>query len=591
LELAFSIQPELRRIEIVKGVSIKQRNSSAGVFPGSDALHPVLARIYAGRNINHIDQTEYPLSRLIQPGQLKGIDTAVDLLYTAIRNDERILVVGDFDVDGATSTTLALKVLTAFGAKHVDYLVPDRFKYGYGLTPEIVQVAKERSPQLIVTVDNGIASIDGVNAAHDLGIKVLITDHHLPGKTLPQADAIVNPNQPGDSFPSKSLAGVGVIFYVMTALRTRLRDDGWFEERGIEEPMLSTWLDLVALGTVADMVALDYNNRILVANGLARIQKGQSQPGILAILQLANRNPRQLSASDLGYVLAPRINAAGRLDDMSIGIECLLSPTVVQASEFASRLENLNLERREIQGDMQQQAAEAVEEIGAEENSLPLGLCLFDERWHQGIVGLIASKMKDRFNRPVIAFAKGDDGLLKGSARSVTGINIRDALDTIATTHPGLLLKFGGHAMAAGLTIEQNRFDEFAAAFAEEIERLGYDGNQAEIIITDGELSSDELNLDVAQLLKDAGPWGQGFPEPLFEGRFEVIEHRILKERHLKLLVEAGDNELIDAIAFNSVESGEQMQLNRIRATYRLDVNEFRGQRKAQLIIDYFQTE
>ena len=575
----------------MKGVSIKQRNSSAGVFPGSDALHPVLARIYAGRNINHIDQTEYPLSRLIPPGQLKGIDTAVDLLYTAIRNDERILVVGDFDVDGATSTTLALKVLTAFGAKHVDYLVPDRFKYGYGLTPEIVQVAKARNPQLIVTVDNGIASIDGVNAAHDLGIKVLITDHHLPGETLPQADAIVNPNQPGDSFPSKSLAGVGVIFYVMTALRTRLRDEGWFESNAIEEPMLSTWLDLVALGTVADMVALDYNNRILVANGLARIQKGQSQPGILAILQLANRNPRQLSASDLGYVLAPRINAAGRLDDMSIGIECLLSPTVVQASEFASQLENLNLERREIQGDMQQQAAEAVEEIGAEENSLPLGLCLFDERWHQGIVGLIASKMKDRFNRPVIAFAKGDDGLLKGSARSVTGINIRDALDTIATTHPGLLLKFGGHAMAAGLTIEQNRFNEFAAAFAEEIERLGYDGNQAEIIITDGELSSDELNLDVAQLLKDAGPWGQGFPEPLFEGRFEVIEHRILKERHLKLLVEAGDNEPIDAIAFNSVESGEQMQLNRIRATYRLDVNEFRGQRKAQLIIDYFQTE
>ena len=575
----------------MKEASIKQRTASESVFPGSDALHPVLARIYAGRNINHIDQTEYPLSRLIPPNQLKGIDIAVDLLYTAIRNDERILIVGDFDVDGATSTTLAIKVLTAFGAKQVDYLVPDRFKYGYGLTPEIVQVAKERNPQLIVTVDNGIASIDGVNAAHDLDIKVLITDHHLPGKTLPQADAIVNPNQPGDSFPSKSLAGVGVIFYVMTALRARFRDEGWFEENGIKEPMLSTWLDLVALGTVADMVSLDYNNRILVANGLARIQNGQCQPGILAILQLANRNPRQLSASDLGYVLAPRINAAGRLDDMSIGIECLLSPTVVQASEFASRLETLNLERREIQGDMQQQATQAVEEIGTEGNTLPQGLCLFDDRWHQGIVGLIASKMKDRLNRPVIAFAQGDDGLLKGSARSVSGINIRDALDTIATTHPGLLLKFGGHAMAAGLTIERSRFDEFAAAFAREIERLGYDGDQAEIIITDGELSSNELNLDVAQLLKDAGPWGQGFPEPLFEGRFEVIEHRVLKERHLKLLVEAGDSEPMDAIAFNSVESGDQMQLNRIRATYRLDVNEFRGQRKAQLIIDYFQTE
>jgi len=572
-------------------VSIKQRNANTRVFPGSDALHPVLARIYAGRNINHIDQTEYPLSRLISPNQLKGIDVAVDLLCHSIRNDERILIVGDFDVDGATSTTLALQVLEAFGAKHVDYLVPDRFKYGYGLTPEIVQVANERNPHLIVTVDNGIASIDGVNAAHELGIKVLITDHHLPGVTLPQADAIVNPNQPGDTFASKSLAGVGVIFYVMTALRTRLRDENWFEEHGIKEPVLSAWLDLVALGTVADMASLDYNNRILVANGLARIQKGQCQPGIMAILQLANRDPRQLSANDLGYVLAPRINAAGRLDDMSIGIECLLSPTVVQASEFATRLESLNLERREIQADMQQQAAEAVEEIGADDKSLPQGICLFDDRWHQGIVGLIASKLKDRFNRPVIAFARGDDGLLKGSARSVSGINIRDALDTIATTRPGLLLKFGGHAMAAGLTIEQDRLDEFATAFASEIERLGYDGNQAEIIITDGELSSEELNLDVAQLLKDAGPWGQGFPEPLFEGRFEVIDHRILKERHLKLVVETGNNKPLDAIAFNSIESGQQVQLNRIRATYRLDVNEFRGQRKAQLIIDYLQTE
>ena len=551
----------------------------------------MLARIYAGRKIEHIEQTEYPLSRLIPPGDLKGIDTAVDLLCHAIQNDERILVVGDFDVDGATSTTLAIKVLTALGAKHVDYLVPDRFKYGYGLTPEIVEVARERNPDLIVTVDNGIASIGGVQAAHGLGIKVLITDHHLPGETLPHADAIVNPNQPGDTFASKSLAGVGVIFYVMTALRARLRETGWFEQADIKEPALSTWLDLVALGTVADMVSLDYNNRILVANGLARIQNGQCQPGILAILQLANRNPRQLSASDLGFVLAPRINAAGRLDDMSIGIECLLSPGVTQASEFASRLESLNLERREMQGDMQQQATVAVEELNAQENSLPPGLCLFDERWHQGIVGLIASKMKDRFNRPVIAFARGEDTLLKGSARSVAGINIRDALDTIATTHPGLLLKFGGHAMAAGLTIEQSRFNDFATAFASEIKRLGYDGEQAEIIVTDGELSKEELTIDVAQLLKDAGPWGQGFPEPLFEGRFDIIEQRILKERHLKMLVDTGDNQPLDAIAFNSVESGQQPDLNRIRATYRLDVNEFRGQRKAQLIIDFFQDD
>jgi len=575
----------------MKGVSIKQRDANKGDFPGADALHPVLARIYAARKIEHIEQTEYPLSRLIPPDKLKGMDEAVDLLLHSILSQERILVIGDFDVDGATSTTLAVKVLTAFGAKHVDYLVPDRFKYGYGLTPEIVEVARNRNPDLIVTVDNGIASIDGVRAAHALGFKVLITDHHLPGDTLPQADAIVNPNQRGDTFASKSLAGVGVIFYVMMALRARLRETGWFEESAIKEPALSNWLDLVALGTVADMVSLDYNNRILVANGLARIQNSQCQPGILAILQLANRNPRQLSASDLGFVLAPRINAAGRLDDMSIGIECLLSASVAQASDLASKLESLNLERREMQGDMQQQAAAAVEEITAAEKSLPHGLCLYDERWHQGIVGLIASKMKDRFNRPVIAFAQGDDGLLKGSARSVSGINIRDALDTIATTHPGLLLKFGGHAMAAGLTIEQARLDEFATAFASEIERLGYNGDQAETIVTDGELTSDELNIDVAQLLKDAGPWGQGFPEPLFEGRFEVVEHRVLKERHLKMLVDTGDNKPLDAIAFNSVESGHQPELSRIHATYRLDVNEFRGQRKAQLIIDYFQAD
>jgi len=575
----------------VKQVSIKQREAGAQNFPGSEVLHPVLARIYAGRKINHIDETEYSLSRLIPPDALKGINEAVDLLQHAIEQQQRILVVGDYDVDGATSTTLALKVLTAFGANHVDYLVPDRFKYGYGLTPAIVQVAREFEPQLIVTVDNGIASLDGVRVAHDLGIKVLITDHHLPGDTLPEADAIVNPNQPGDGFTSKSLAGVGVIFYVMSALRKRLSDSGWFDRSGIQEPVLSNWLDLVALGTVADMVSLDYNNRILIANGLARIRRGQCQPGILAILQVANRNPEELGASDLGFVLAPRINAAGRLDDMSIGIECLLSPTVDHAMEFASRLESLNLERRDMQGDMQQQAAAAVEAIGLRDESLPQGLCLFDARWHQGIVGLIASRIKERFNRPAIAFASDDAGLLKGSARSVSGINIRDALDTIATTHPGLLLKFGGHAMAAGLTIEQGRFDDFATAFSAEIERLGYDGDQAETIITDGELTTEELNIDVAQILKDAGPWGQGFPEPLFEGRFKIIEQRILKDRHLKLLVDTGDNTALDAIAFNSVEPGQAAEFSRIRATYRLDVNEFRGQRKAQLIIDYFQTD
>lgn len=581
----------LKKISTVKPVTIKQRNHVENSFPGAESLHPVLARIFAGRNVNHVEETRYPLSRLIPPEGLKGINEAVDLLQEAIESQKRILIVGDYDVDGATSTTLALKVLTAFGASSVNYLVPDRFKYGYGLTPEIVKVATDYDPQLIITVDNGIASIEGVDAARALGIDVLITDHHLPGARLPNANAIVNPNQPGDTFSSKALSGVGVIFYVMTALRTRLRDTGWFDRSGIAEPALVAWLDLVALGTVADMVPLDYNNRILIANGLARIRKGNGQPGIRALLQLANRDPRQLSASDLGFVLAPRINAAGRLDDMSIGIECLLSPDVTQASTFATRLESLNLERREIQGDMQQQASFAVENMDTIDGSLPQGICLFDERWHQGVVGLIASKIKERFNRPSIAFARDDDGSLKGSARSVTGINIRDALDTIATTHPGLLLKFGGHAMAAGLTIVASRFDEFAEAFAEEIERLGFNGDEAETIITDGELGTADLNLDVAQLIKDAGPWGQGFPEPIFEGRFNVLEQKVLKERHLKLLVETGDKQPIEAIAFNSIEPGRDAEFRRIRATYRLDINEFRGLRKAQLIIDYFDSE
>lgn len=571
--------------------SIKQRSYARDMFPGAESLHPVLARIYAARNIDSIEQIEYPLTRLLPPDGLKGMEAAVRLLHDAIVNRERILIIGDFDVDGATSTALAVKVLTAFGADHVDYLVPDRFKYGYGLTPEIVDVARDRDPQLIVTVDNGIASIAGVDAAHEYGIKVLITDHHLPGSELPSADAIVNPNQPGDTFASKSLAGVGVIFYVMTALRAHLRDQAWFEQAGIREPALSAWLDLVALGTVADMVGLDYNNRILVANGLARIRNGQCQPGIQAILQLANRPLPRLSAGDLGFALAPRINAAGRLDDMSIGIECLLSPDIEQAREFASRLESLNIERREIQQDMQHQAAAAVKELHTDIESLPQGLCLFDQRWHQGVVGLIASRMKEKVNRPVIAFACADGGELKGSARSVAGINIRDALDTIATTHPGLLIKFGGHAMAAGLSIQQDRFDEFATAFASEIERLGHDGNEPETILTDGELSGDELSIDVAQILRDAGPWGQGFPEPLFEGRFDIVEHRVLKERHLKLVIDKGDSGNLDAIAFNAVKPGEQPALDRIWATYRLDINEFRGQRKAQLIIDYFQTD
>lgn len=575
----------------MKQLTIRQRPFDGILFPGAEGLHPLLARIYAGRNITHIRQTEYSLANLLPPDTLKGIDQAVAILHQALEKQERILIIGDFDVDGATSTTVAVKVLTALGAENVSYLVPDRFKYGYGLTPEIVEAARAYTPDLIVTVDNGIASIDGVKAAHAHGIRVLITDHHLPGAELPDAEAIVNPNQPGDSFASKSLAGVGVIFYLMMALRTFLREQAWFEQQGIPEPNLTAWLDLVALGTVADMVPLDYNNRILVSQGLSRIQARQCQPGILALLELANRQPHQLSATDLGFVVAPRLNAAGRLDDMSVGIECLLSESVQQARGYAAQLETLNQERKEIQADMQQQATIAVQDIHADENELPQGVCLFRDDWHQGVIGLIASKVKEKINRPVIAFAKGETDDIKGSARSVTGINIRDVLDAVATANPGLLIKFGGHAMAAGLSIQRHRFDDFSTAFTEEIERLGHNGNDPEAVYTDGELTDDDLSLEIAEALKRAGPWGQGFPEPLFEGSFEVIEQRIVGQRHLKLVLSQSDNQQLDAIAFNAISDNGEPELQRIRATYRLDVNEFRGQRKAQLILDYFQAD
>lgn len=575
----------------MKRLTIRQRPFDGILFPGAEHLHPVLARIYAGRNITHIEQTEYSLKNLLPPDTLKGINQAVEVLHHALANQERILVIGDFDVDGATSTTVAVKVLTALGAKNVSYLVPDRFKYGYGLTPEIVEAALEYTPDVIVTVDNGIASIDGVNAAHAHGLKVLITDHHLPGAELPKAEAIVNPNQPGDTFASKSLAGVGVIFYLMMALRAFLREQSWFEQQNIPEPNLTAWLDLVALGTVADMVPLDYNNRILVSQGLARIQARQCQPGILALLELANKQAHQLSATDLGFVVAPRLNAAGRLDDMSVGIECLLSPSVQQARGYAAQLESLNQERKEIQADMQEQAAVAVQNMNTDGNELPQGICLFQEDWHQGVIGLIASKVKEKLNRPVIAFAKGEAEDIKGSARSVTGINIRDVLDAVATANPGLLIKFGGHAMAAGLSIHRNRIDDFSKAFAAEIERLGHNGNDPEAVYTDGELTDDDLSLEIAEALKRAGPWGQGFPEPLFEGSFEVVEQRIVGQRHLKLVLSRKENQQLDAIAFNVIKNNEEPELEQIWATYRFDVNEFRGQRKAQLILDYFQAD
>ena len=583
-------------------------------------LHPVLQRIYLARQVASRQELEKSLDRLISPAQLKGIDEASTLLAETLRRQQRILIVADFDADGATSCALAVRALRSLGAADVRYLVPNRFEFGYGLTPEIVALAAAQKPDLIITVDNGISSIEGVKEARKHGIDVLITDHHLPGESLPAATVIVNPNQPNDSFPSKNLAGVGVIFYVMLALRSRLRASGWFTERNIAEPNLARLLDLVALGTVADVVPLDANNRILVAQGLQRINQGYSYDrtnevglhccaGIEALLRIAGRQPTHLrptpnvstkdnvpslrcgvTAMDLGYIVGPRLNAAGRLTDMSLGIECLLTDDFAAAHAMAEKLDALNRERRSIEAAMQQQAIAEVEGLRLDMAALPRGLCLFHESWHQGVIGIVAARIKERVHRPVIAFAPVSATEIKGSARSVPGLHIRDALDAVAARHPRLLSKFGGHAMAAGLTLERQHFDAFRDAFDAEVSRhLSEDDLQGRII-SDGELTPDDLSLPVAELLRAAGPWGQGFPEPLFDGFFEVASQRVVGEKHLKLSLRLpGAAKMLDAIAFNSVRDGKPPAYARIRAAFKLDVNEYQGYRSLQLILEHLE--
>ena len=552
-------------------------------FPAD--MHPVLARLYAARNLLSARELEHGLEHLIPPAQLKGMDAAVQLLSAMLESNKRILIVADFDADGATGCAVAVRALTSLGAAEVNYLVPNRFEYGYGLTPEIVQVAALLQPDLIVTVDNGISSVDGVRAARLLGIKVLITDHHLPGAVLPQADAMVNPNQPGDLFPSKHLAGVGVIFYVMLALRAHLRTVNWFERRQIPEPNLARLLDLVALGTVADVVPLDHSNRILVAQGLKRINQGHACAGIQALLQVAGRAAENIVAADLGFVVAPRLNAAGRLEDMSLGIACLLERTLPAALEQAQRLDALNRERRSIESQMQTQAMTVLEalRLAAE---LPRGLCLFDASWHQGVIGILASRIKDRTHRPVICFAPANDIELKGSARSVPGLHIRDALDAVAARHPHLLQKFGGHAMAAGLTLRRDHFEEFRVAFATEVARHLEEDDLCGRLLTDGALEVSDLALELAEALRTAGPWGQGFPQPLFDGCFEVKSLRCVGEKHLKLILRHPQGKALDAIAFNQAAENI-VPGTRVHAVYRLDVNEYRGNRTLQLIIEH----
>jgi single-stranded-DNA-specific exonuclease len=527
------------------------------------------------------------LADLPAPPNIAGTAEAAELLHEHMLSGRRILIVGDFDADGATSCALAVSALKAMGAKDVTYLVPNRFEYGYGLTPEIVQVALKESPAIIMTVDNGISSVSGVEAANLAGVPVLVTDHHLPGSRLPDAAVLVNPNLHPDGV-GHNLAGVGVLFYVLLALRTRLREHNWFDEQGIVEPNLAEFLDLVALGTVADVVPLDQINRILVQQGLRRMRAGLCRPGIKALFQAAGRNLERAVASDLGYAIGPRLNAAGRLDDMSLGIETLLSSTTADADRMAFELNSLNSQRREIEDDMRQQALALIENMDLNtETELPFGLCIFDEQWHQGVIGILASRIKDRFHRPVIAFAAADDTWIKGSARSVAGVHIRDVLDSIATQHPDLISKFGGHAMAAGLTLLQQDLDRFSNAFDAEVRRHLDRDDIRGIIHSDGELLPQQMDIETAELLCYAGPWGQGFPEPLFDGCFDLVNWRIVGERHLKMVVANANGAAIDAIAFNQGNRAPQNGEQRLKLAYRLDVNEFRGNRSIQLLVEY----
>lgn len=565
-----------------------RRRSAATVNLASDELHPLLARVYAQRGIVSPHELDLQLEHLLPPNELTNALAAASLLADAIADDARMVIIGDFDADGATSTALAVAALREFGARHVDYLVPNRFEYGYGLTPEIVALAARGAPDIIVTVDNGISSIEGVAAARELGIRTVITDHHLAGHELPAADVIVNPNQPGCQFASKSLAGVGVLFYVMLALRAELRERNWFVHR--DEPTLAQHLDLVALGTVADVVPLDRNNRILVAAGLRRIRAGQARPGITALLEVAGRDCQRLVASDLGFAVGPRINAAGRLDDMSIGIECLLSQDLATARVHAHRLHQLNQDRQVIERGMQEEAIQIIASMPeVDPHDAPVAMTLYQPGWHQGVIGILASRVKDRLHRPTIAFADGENGDIKGSARSITGIHIRDVLDAVATRHPGLITRFGGHAMAAGLTLPRDGYAAFAQAFVQEVGRHASEVHLQAVIESDGALAAHDLELAVAEQLRYAGPWGQHFPEPVFDGHFLVLNQRIVAERHLKLVLQLpGGGPALDAIFFNAdTAQWPDESVGTVHAAFRLDVNEFRGRRTLQLMIDH----
>jgi single-stranded-DNA-specific exonuclease len=554
-------------------------------------LHPLLERIFLARGITSDLELDRTLAKLPSPWLLSGMEEMVEHLIVAINEQQKICIVADFDADGATSCAVAIKGLQLLGAGQVTFVVPNRFEYGYGLTPEIVELVKLQNPDVIITVDNGISSIDGVKAATDSGIKVLVTDHHLPGSNLPAATAIVNPNLLDDKFPNKSLAGVGVIFYVLLALRSRLRDINWFETNQVKEPNLAQLLDYVALGTVADVVALEQSNRILVYQGLLRIRTGRCHPGLTALVEVSGKNPQTITAADLGFSLGPRLNAAGRMDDMSLGIQCLLSDDPALAKDIALQLDELNNDRREVEAVMKHEALTYLSEMKAlDEHHLPAGVCLFDANWHQGVIGILASRIKDQVHRPVIAFAPAGKDLIKGSARSIPGVHIRDVLSDIAAAHPKLLSKFGGHAMAAGLSLKMHDYPPFALAFDEMVSTRLASVDLEQKILSDGELAEQEMTIEMADLLQNSATWGQEFPEPLFDGVFDVIQSRIVGQRHLKLVLRKPVGDLvIDAIAFFVDRPEHWLGLRQIKAVYKLDINEFRGNRTVQFIVQYFE--
>ncbi|MCK5521966.1 MAG: single-stranded-DNA-specific exonuclease RecJ [Thiomargarita sp.] len=575
--------------------SIIKRHTIPDNIELPDTFHPVIKRVLAARQIKTVNELEYGLQNLLPYTTLLGIEDAVTLLYEALANQARILIIADYDADGATSCVLAIKALQQMGAKKINFLVPNREKQGYGLTPELIEVALEDSflrdtppstdsPDLLITVDNGISSFSGVSAAKECGMRVLVTDHHLPRENLPDADAIINPKQEGDLFPSKNLCGVGVIFYVMMALRARLREKDWFKTQNISEPNMADFLDLVALGTITDVVPLDYNNRILIEQGLRRIRANRCSPGIGALVQMAKREQTRLIASDLAFYVGPYLNAAGRMDDMSYGIRCLLSEDYFEAKEQARLLKTFNEERRFEEAKMQKEALDMLNTLG-DPDTLPIGLCLLDEKWHQGVIGILAARIKDRLHRPVIIFTHDKENYIRGSGRSVQGVHLHDIIERLSSQHPDMITYFGGHAMAAGLTIPQKQFDAFQDVFDKEVrQHLGRNELHG-MIYSDGALSEDEFSLKLAEQLRMLTPWGHHFPEPVFDGEFEVLDRRILKEKHLKMWVrplEGGTQ--VEAIAFNTVDTDWPSKVNRVQLAYKLDVNSFRGTKNVQLM-------